>query len=947
MSLPPVRTPPLSARMRSSKTRSIHAGLKTPFLRDSLKAHETVWHTVSAGATYTSSCRTRARDAGTHLWMQTSYAFTALYKQHLAWPVHVNNHHHNGNGASNNQNQNHNANGAWWRCASSCSASGSSSQTRSGSGARLCGYSARIGLCWSLHCLRPAAEGEKDGGSVGPVERMNHWGFPALPAEVDADDEEGGEGVGSGGGGVTPVERTLAHTVLAKALVCLGNIAAARLGKGCANAMTMAANFACALLGGACARTVGGECGASVGDIGWSPSRCLLFPLTRTHPLHCSPLRLHLLLSLFRLYIFLSFIPSHASHSSRANSQSCSPSLSFLCRLSLARRDSLHVTLPSFPSPPNLSILLLSPFCVDALLFPSPLPCLHPHSFAFSSSTFPEFPSPYARPPSLHFPSFPSLLPSFPPSLLPSFPPSLLPSFPPSLLPSFPPSLLPSFPPSLLPSFPPSLLPSFPPSLLPSFPPSLLPSFPPSLLPSFPPSLLPSFPPSLLPSFPPSLLPSFPPSPLPALSHLPPPSPLAIQFAPVSSALFPPSLLPSFLPSFPPFPSARSLPSSPPITPCHPIRTCILRPLPSFPPSLLSPLPALSHLPPPSLLAIQFAPVSSALFLAALSPFPPFVPMLPFCLDGVSCIPPSSFHPAPLVLVLFFPATCLFISPSPSRPPSLSPFASRLVHALPPFSSLPPPLSLPLFFPRKLAAFTGDCAPTASVRRSPAVKWRATRNPRRPPQSNLVIKACLDDTTASSQTKASRRLLSSNHPLSIHNRAMTHRHRPFPRKALSSSLKPSPRTAQCFQLNPPACRHLFRFHNGPSTAPFPTDRRPPSVTLLNPNCSPVHSPFTTRAKLGAAPVPLFKSTRQSLCRSVIAQPRRPNPCHAPDHPFTCARPIRTRFRPAPGRSARAAYPSRPSTPPRRSLTHTTISPLPLNPRSAMPTLSSAQTTTNA
>ncbi|KAJ7895735.1 hypothetical protein B0H13DRAFT_1522309, partial [Mycena leptocephala] len=52
-----------------------------------------------------------ARDAGTHLWMQTSYAFIALYKQHLARPAHANNHHHNGNGAPNNQHQNHNANG--------------------------------------------------------------------------------------------------------------------------------------------------------------------------------------------------------------------------------------------------------------------------------------------------------------------------------------------------------------------------------------------------------------------------------------------------------------------------------------------------------------------------------------------------------------------------------------------------------------------------------------------------------------------------------------------------------------------------------------------------------------------------------------------------------------------------------------------------------------------
>jgi hypothetical protein len=32
--------------------------------------------------------------------------------------------------------------------------------------------------------------GEEEGGGGGPAERMNHWGFPALPAEGDADDDE-------------------------------------------------------------------------------------------------------------------------------------------------------------------------------------------------------------------------------------------------------------------------------------------------------------------------------------------------------------------------------------------------------------------------------------------------------------------------------------------------------------------------------------------------------------------------------------------------------------------------------------------------------------------------------------------------------------------------------------------------------------------------------------
>jgi hypothetical protein len=50
------------------------------------------------------------------------------------------------------------------------------------------------------------------------------------------------------------------------------------------------------------------------------------------------------------------------------------------------------------------------------------------------------------------------------------------------------------------------------------------------------------------------------------------------------------------------------------------------------------------------------------------------------------------------------------------------------------------------------------------------------------------------------------------------------------------------------------------------TAPFLTDRRLPSVTLPQSKLPASTLPFQT----GAAPVPLFKSTPQSLCGSAVA-----------------------------------------------------------------------------
>ncbi|KAJ6573427.1 hypothetical protein DFH09DRAFT_1457404 [Mycena vulgaris] len=174
-----------------SKARSIHAGLKTLLSRD-------VWTNYREADFQRKDLRRRylhllllhpttreARDVGTHLWMQTSYAFITLYKQRLARP------HHNNNNNTNN-----------------------------GGGGTFLADEERF---WRALIALPAelmgGEGDEP---PQPEDGMNHFGFPAVGAAVgqgaeDADGTEGGEG--------RSIDAAQARSVLSKALVYLGDIA--------------------------------------------------------------------------------------------------------------------------------------------------------------------------------------------------------------------------------------------------------------------------------------------------------------------------------------------------------------------------------------------------------------------------------------------------------------------------------------------------------------------------------------------------------------------------------------------------------------------------------------------------------------------------------------------------------------------------------------------------
>lgn len=177
---------------------------------------------------------------------------------------------------------------------------------------------------------------------------------------------------------------------------------------------------------------------------------------------------------------------------------------------------------------------------------------------------------------------------------------------------------------------------------------------------------------------------------------------------------------------------------------------------------------------------------------------------------------------------------------------------------------------------------------------------------------------------------------------------MTHRHRPFPRKALSSStprlepyhlrpIEPARLPASLSQMAP------FLTHRRSMTAPFLTDRRLPSVALPQSKLPASALPFHNRRQARRRPGSSSQIHQQSPRGSAVGHPRGLNPRYAPDHPFTCARPIRTRSRPAPGRSARAALvplTHRGHQCRHVSLTHTTILPLPQSSiRHAHPLLS--------
>ncbi|KAJ7106870.1 hypothetical protein C8R43DRAFT_207304 [Mycena crocata] len=271
----------------SREARSIHAGLKTLLARD-------VWGNYREADFQRKNLRRRylhllllhpaapeAREAGTHLWMQTSYAFIALYKQRLARNnanANSNRHGNNDTNANGRGGHGHNNNNTvetrkllqrfrqfladeerFWRALvlrvqrerpyaealvelpfASASTFGTSFEQLPGvtSTAMLGGQDVQMTgpgkPTWLAALLPPdlvcvAGEEERD----GPEDRMNHFGFPpergegvngSLRGEGDGGHEAGGDrrdGEGAGGG----LDPAQARSVLSKALVCLGDIA--------------------------------------------------------------------------------------------------------------------------------------------------------------------------------------------------------------------------------------------------------------------------------------------------------------------------------------------------------------------------------------------------------------------------------------------------------------------------------------------------------------------------------------------------------------------------------------------------------------------------------------------------------------------------------------------------------------------------------------------------
>ncbi|KAF7345287.1 hypothetical protein MSAN_01905400 [Mycena sanguinolenta] len=232
------------AALVAREARSIHGGLKTLLAGD-------VWANYREADFQRKNLRRRylhllllypnareTRDAGTHLWMQTSYAFIALYKQRLsALSAHA-----NATGDSTNPNNNHHNGG-------NDKKEGNRKQVETrkllqrfrqfladedrfwralvGRVQRAYGivlpphFAANANLPPEL--LAGAASGLTGGGATASggtgaegedavEDRMNHFGFPAVPQ--DGETTEGAR-----------VDEGTAHSVLSKALVCLGDIA--------------------------------------------------------------------------------------------------------------------------------------------------------------------------------------------------------------------------------------------------------------------------------------------------------------------------------------------------------------------------------------------------------------------------------------------------------------------------------------------------------------------------------------------------------------------------------------------------------------------------------------------------------------------------------------------------------------------------------------------------
>ncbi|KAF8205198.1 hypothetical protein K438DRAFT_1964285 [Mycena galopus ATCC 62051] len=227
------------------EARSIHGGLKALLAGD-------VWANYREADFQRKNLRRRylhllllhpnareARDAGTHLWMQTSYAFIALYKQRLA-ALSTN--------SANNSNNNNNNNGEHKDKDKDKASAREHKETnrkqietrkllqrfrqfladedrfwRALVGRVQRAYGVVLPATNALVALPPEllgpnangnnthAGGEEDaGGGGGAEDRMNHFGFPVL---------------GDEGGASLLVDPRTASSVLSKALVCLGDIA--------------------------------------------------------------------------------------------------------------------------------------------------------------------------------------------------------------------------------------------------------------------------------------------------------------------------------------------------------------------------------------------------------------------------------------------------------------------------------------------------------------------------------------------------------------------------------------------------------------------------------------------------------------------------------------------------------------------------------------------------
>ncbi|KAK7013256.1 hypothetical protein R3P38DRAFT_2546463, partial [Favolaschia claudopus] len=204
------------------EARSIHAGLKTLLSGD-------VWANYREADFERKNLRRRylhllllhpnareSRDAGTYLWMQTSYAFIALYKQRLNSNSRPQNNHNNNNQRHNNSNNPVETRkllqrfrqfladeDRFWRAL----------VLRVQRAYEIGPFAPHVNLPPELVVGSGAAAEEEEHRHGATEDRMNHFGFPSAAA------------VSSAAETMMSVDDKTACSVLSKALVCLGDIA--------------------------------------------------------------------------------------------------------------------------------------------------------------------------------------------------------------------------------------------------------------------------------------------------------------------------------------------------------------------------------------------------------------------------------------------------------------------------------------------------------------------------------------------------------------------------------------------------------------------------------------------------------------------------------------------------------------------------------------------------